>query len=184
MEATPTARESLVRLEHSKITTADALAFYDTLAPTTLSCLSGRWRGASLQTGHPIDGLLEKFGWYGKEFNSEENVHPLLFERRSGDTLSLNPLFMPIGLLMHHPKLLHQRAASTLFKLLLPLLRTHRHKARLRMMEYRGVISATMVYDDLPIIDTFRRVDDDTLVGLMDLRGMNQAFFFILRRCR
>ena len=63
------------------------------------------------------------------------------------------------------------------------LLRTTKPKARLRRMEYRGVVSATMIYDALPILDIFREVDQATLLGLMDLRGMPQPFFFILRRC-
>ena len=50
------------------------------------------------------------------------------------------------------------------------------------MTEYRGVVSATMCYDDLPIHDVFRLVDDDTVLGLMDLRGLEQPFVFFLRR--
>jgi hypothetical protein len=50
------------------------------------------------------------------------------------------------------------------------------------MMEHRGMTSATMIYDHWPILDTFRRVNHDTLLGVMDLRGMAQPFFFVLRR--
>jgi hypothetical protein len=39
-----------------------------------------------------------------------------------------------------------------------------------------------MIYDDKPIIDHFRREGADTLLGLMDLRGMARPFFFRLRR--
>jgi hypothetical protein len=34
----------------------------------------------------------------------------------------------------------------------------------------------------LPIVDVFRRTDPDTLLGLMDLRGMEKPFFFLLER--
>ena len=51
-----------------------------------------------------------------------------------------------------------------------------------RMTEYRGVVSATMIYDSLPINDIFRKVDDDTVLGVMDLRFTPQPFFFILLR--
>ena len=44
------------------------------------------------------------------------------------------------------------------------------------MTEYRGVVSATMIYDSLPIIDIFRKVDDDTVLGAMDLRFTPQPF--------
>ena len=39
-------------------------------------------------------------------------------------------------------------------------------------------------YDALPINDVFRKVDDDTLVGAMDLRGLEMPFMFVLRRDR
>ena len=45
--------------------------------------------------------------------------------------------------------------------LLLPLVATSRPAARLRMTQYRGVVTATMCYDAHPIHDVFRRVDDD-----------------------
>jgi hypothetical protein len=50
------------------------------------------------------------------------------------------------------------------------------------MVEYRDVVTATMVYDALPAHDAFRRVDPDTVVGATDLRGMPRPFFFVLRR--
>lgn len=49
------------------------------------------------------------------------------------------------------------------------------------MMEYRGVVSAAMSYDALPIDDHFRAVDDDTLIGAMDMRGL-ATYMFVLRR--
>ncbi len=50
------------------------------------------------------------------------------------------------------------------------------------MTEFRGVVTATMIYDSLPIQDMFRAAASDTLLGLMDLRGMAQPFFSVLRR--
>jgi hypothetical protein len=43
-----------------------------------------------------------------------------------------------------------------------------------------------MVYDALPVIDIFRKVDADTVLGLMDVRGETPSawFYFILRRER
>jgi hypothetical protein len=45
------------------------------------------------------------------------------------------------------------------------------------MTEYRDVVSATMIYDSLPINDIFRKVDDDSVLGVMDLRFSPQPFF-------
>ena len=39
-----------------------------------------------------------------------------------------------------------------------------------------------MSYDQLPINDVFRRLDDATVLGAMDLRGSKAPYFFVLRR--
>jgi hypothetical protein len=39
-----------------------------------------------------------------------------------------------------------------------------------------------MVYDALPIIDVFRRVGPDTVIGAMDMRGLPAPFLFLLER--
>ena len=49
-------------------------------------------------------------------------------------------------------------------------------------VEHRGVVTAAMVYDALPIIDVFRRVSDDVRLGAMDMRGLPSPFLFVLRR--
>ena len=54
--------------------------------------------------------------------------------------------------------------------------------ASLRMVEYRGVSTATMVYDKQPIFDHFRKVDADTVVGAMDRKGEDAPLMFLLRR--
>ena len=43
-------------------------------------------------------------------------------------------------------------------------------------------MTAAMVYDALPIIDVFRRICADTVLGLMDMRGLRDPFFFLLQR--
>ena len=58
---------------------ADALAMFDSLAPVELDFMLGRWKGEGMHTGHPMDGLLEAYNWYGKEFVDADTVHPLLF---------------------------------------------------------------------------------------------------------
>ena len=59
---------------------------------------------------------------------------------------------------------------------------TRRPQARLRVVDHRGVASAAMLYDHLPIVDVFRRLDANTLLGVMDARGIPHPFFFTLRR--
>jgi hypothetical protein len=48
------------------------------------------------------------------------------------------------------------------------LTRTGGGEASLWMIEHRGELTASMVYDALPIVDHFKRVDDTTLLGVMN----------------
>ncbi|TDC78746.1 DUF4334 domain-containing protein [Micromonospora sp. KC606] len=159
-----------------------ALRYFDSLAPVTVAGLLGRWRGTGLETRHPLDGLLESSGWYGKRFETAEDAHPLLFRTGGGGVASLNPALIPLGPLLRFPRLAHLPLAARAFGLVRPLLTTTRPTARLRMTEYRGVVTATMCYDTLPVHDVFRRIDDDTLLGAMDMRGCPHPFMFVLTR--
>lgn len=53
--------------------------------------------------------------------------------------------------------------------------------ARLRELSFRGTPSAGMVYDQQPWIDYFRKLDDDTLVALIDMKGqpIEMGFFMV-----
>ncbi|MEO1068581.1 MAG: DUF4334 domain-containing protein, partial [Cyanobacteria bacterium J06638_6] len=67
-------------------------------------------------------------------------------------------------------------------RFIISLAKTEASQARLRMVEHCGKVSATMIYDNLPINDSFRKVDDSTVMGLMDFKLVPQPFFFMLRR--
>lgn len=163
------------------VTPDRALEIFDALPAVEVEEMSGRWAGSEASTGNPLDGLLGAYGWHGKRFASAEAVDPLIFGK--GETLfAVNPAVLPTGLALKFPRLAHNPAVVAFGRLSLPLLKTRRPKARLRMVEYRGVSTATMIYDAQPISDHFRRLDDDTLLGAMDLRGLSEPFFFLLRR--
>lgn len=162
--------------------TDEALALFDALPPVAVTEMFGSWRGSGLRTGHPLDGLLEIFGWHGKRFDGPEDVHPLVFDGPDGSVFSINPSLIPLGLAARHPKAVRHPIVSGLCRLFRFAVRTKKPRARLRMTEYRGVVSATMIYDALPINDVFRKVDDNTLLGAMDFRLIRQPFFFVLRR--
>ncbi len=36
----------------------------------------GTWHGAEVPTGHPLDGMLEASGWWGKQFSDSESGAP------------------------------------------------------------------------------------------------------------
>lgn len=161
---------------------AEAIAFFDSLPPLGLEEIIGTWRGRGIPTGSPLDGILERFGWHGKRFASAEVADPLVFDDDHGGVLSINPALIPMRLLVRAPRLANTPVMACGFRLLRPLLRTRKPAARLRMMEYRGVVTATMIYDTVPINDAFRRIDHDTILGVMDLRGLEAPFVFFLRR--
>ncbi len=160
---------------------AEALAFLDGLPAVTVEEMIGAWSGSGLRTGHPFDGLLEAYGWRGKRFDGPDDAYPLVFEDSRG-AFSVDPAGLPVSLLIRFGAALGRGVLPAAVRPLLPLRRTTRPTARLRMIDYRGVSTATMTYDALPINDHVRKVDDDTLLGVMDLRGLPEPFFFVLRR--
>src|SRR4051794_3013100 len=161
---------------------AQALALFDGCPAVEPGGMTGRWRGSALPTGHPFDGLLEAYGWYGKEVLDVETVHPLLFRDVRGRPRPVDPAHAPLGVLRRAPGLARTPVARAGFAALRPLRYTRRAAARVRRVEHRGVVSAALVYDRLPIVDVLRRVAAGTLVGVMDLRAVPAPFFFVLRR--
>jgi hypothetical protein len=171
-------------LPSAPTTTNDALALFDASPAVETEFMIGTWHGAELPTGHPLDGLLEASGWWGKQFVDGETVHPLLFT--TGDRRALwavNPIlaFGGLGVVTRIPALRHRNHAGTI-NAAGPLLRTRSPKARLRTTRYRGVDTATMIYDQLPVNDVFRKIDDRNVIGAMDLRGSKTPYFFVLTR--
>lgn len=157
---------------------AQVLACFDALPVVDLSFMKGRWKGFEIKTGHRLDGLLEPSGWYGKLFLSPDAVHPLLFYTQNRKGLyAVDPLPLPLK-----APLPRSSALGFAVALLRPLLQTKVPKARLRMIEYRGRSTATMVYDGKPIFDHFARIDDRRVLGIMDLKGISGPYAFCLER--
>ncbi|QSQ26423.1 DUF4334 domain-containing protein [Pyxidicoccus parkwayensis] len=154
-----------------RISPQDALVLFDSLPTVDLAFMRGTWKGSELRTGHALDGVLGATGWYGKQFLDEERVHPLLFF-----TVDRSAVF-PVD-----PKKWPSPSRQGAVGQYRADVETDTYKARLRLTEFRGKVSATMVYDDRPILDVFRKVDDNTVLGAMDARGMPQPYFFVLRR--
>lgn len=80
---------------------------------------------------------------------------------------------------MKFPK---SKSLGTLMNLSKPVLQTKKSKARLRMIEYRGKVTATMAYDEKAIFDHFAKIDDHTVLGVMDPKNVSQPYFFLLER--
>ena len=163
---------------------ADVLAFADRLPGVAVEEMTGRWRGAELPTGSPLDGLLTAHRWWGKEVVDPDTVHPLLFPDRAGRPRPIDPAPAPLALLRRAPGLTRSAPARLAFRVARPLLTTRRPTARLRPVVHRSVLTAALVYDRLPVVDVFRRVGPDLLLGLMDMRGLPDPFAFLLQRAR
>lgn len=57
-------------------------------------------------------------------------------------------------------------------------------RARLREVKYHGVVSTAMIYNNFPIIDHFRRVNDDMVAGVMDtplIQGSGNLYFYLTK---
>lgn len=114
--------------------------------------LRGFWRGAALTDDHAVSAMLDRLGWMGKLFVSDEDVAPLVCDRGAGLEVDV-------------------RAA--------------RGGAVLRAQRHLGVETTAMIYDGMPIIDLFVRVDDRTVLGVMTGSGLGPAqvpFFFLLQK--
>jgi len=164
-------KQKLENLIEKGMTQEEAFLFFDELETVNLEALIGyKWKGKEAPSNHPLDGGLSLSHWYGKEFISPEEVHPLIFERANGELFNVDPAIV-FGIRERTEEFLNSAE-------------TTESKARLRMTEYRGKISATMIYDQLPVNDIFRKVDENTLFGVMDFKGSmhHLGYFFVLER--
>lgn len=58
-------------------------------------------------------------------------------------------------------------------------------EASLWLEDFRGEVTATMVYDGQPVHDHFKTVDDDTVMGIMNGKGVRdngRYYYFYLER--
>ncbi|GAB7106937.1 DUF4334 domain-containing protein [Streptomyces phaeofaciens JCM 4814] len=113
----------------------------------------GEWKGGEFRTGHPLNGMLAKAGWYGKTFTTVHDVKPLMCRDATGELYSHREL--------------------------------GKGEASLWTVEFRGETTATMIYDGQPVFDHFKRVDDTTLMGIMNAKGVpaeGPFYYFFLER--
>ncbi|KHL18851.1 GXWXG protein [Mumia flava] len=149
------ARQTFARLRETDGTVdpdeLDAVwAALDVVRP---EALLGRWKGGEFVTGHRMNGMLERIGWYGKTFSSLDDAQPLVCRGSDGELYSD--------------------------------LTTGKGAASLWMVEFRGESTATMVYDGQPVLDHFKQVDESTVLGIMNGKGVlddERHFYFFLER--
>jgi hypothetical protein len=144
--------------------------------------LGGLWKGRGIPSGHPFDGVLENLGWFGKRFTLDMPADALLFRLGEHRLIAINPKWIPLGLALRFYHIGRTRVARKLFSYLQCRLRARGPVASLKMMVFGGVESAAMVYDDQPIVDYFRRLDETKIMGAMTIKGDERIYFFELER--
>ncbi|MEL7104662.1 MAG: DUF4334 domain-containing protein [Pseudomonadota bacterium] len=165
-------------LKGAPSTPEEAFAAFDALPTVSNEFMLGRWTLHEVLTGHPLDGLLEPGGLYGKIFDSEEDVHPLVFiTTDKTEIYAANPSLIPLTVDLPKEDIIGSVINTARF-----VLETKESKARLRMVEYRGRVTACMLYDDRPIIDAFVKIDEERVLGVMDMKGNPVPYFFVLKR--
>lgn len=169
-----------MKKQNDRMTTAQAVELFDSLPPARADQMIGRWKGEGIDTNHPMDGVLEASYWHGKEFKGPDAVFPLIHKLPIWGRVAVNPALVPMKLSAVLP--LRDWLTPVLFPMIVPLIRTSKPKARLRTIEFRGRSHAAMLYDAKPINDIFAQLDANTMLGWMDFRGMEQPYFFKLRR--
>jgi len=141
----------------------------------------GLWKGRCIPAGHPFDGVLENLGWFGKRFRPELRADALLF-RSDERMIAIDPRWIPLGLALRFYEIGRTRAARNLFSYLQRRLRARGPVASLKTMVFGGVESAAMVYDNQPIVDHFRRIDEHRVMGAMTISDDERIYFFELDR--
>lgn len=154
--------------------TAEGVAeFFDTLSPTPIGFMMGLWRAVVVPSCSPNQRRLLDSGYFGMRFTDPETVDPLLFSTADGtEVFAADPIKL-FTLLQDGPTDIP--AVRSDVEITYPA-------ARLRMIDYRGVTSATLIYDRQPVLDHFRTLTDTIVLGAVEARGYQQPTYFALQR--
>lgn len=155
---------------------------FRSLQPVQPAEMIGLWEGEGLPSGHPLDGVLENLRWFGKRFHADMRADALLFRTGPGRLIAVEPAMVPLRLALRFASFGRTRMARNGFSHLVKTLRAKGRTASLRQEALDGVQSAAMVYDRQPIIDHFRRLGADDVVGMMIVEGETRRYFFRLRK--
>lgn len=159
-----------------------AFEYFDGLDAVQPPELIGLWEGKGIPTGHPLDGVLENLGWFGKRFNADMRADALLFKTGNCRLAPVDPAHIPLRLVLRFSRFGRTKQARNLFTYLQKALWARGPVASLKVLPFRGRTSAAMVYDRQPIIDYLRKIDEERLIGAMSVKGDDRSYFFLLVR--
>lgn len=156
--------------------------WFRSLEPVRPEDLVGLWKGDGHPSGHPLDGVLDNLHWFGKRFHPDMRADALLFEGEPGRLVPIDPKFFPIRLASTFARFGRSARAWNLFSRIRPRLRARGTTASLQIRMDDGAMTAAMVYDRQPIVDYFRRINDQELAGMMVVERDPRRFFFRLTK--
>lgn len=156
--------------KNGRIEVAQIAAVFDQLKPISPEFLIGKWKGFSFDTGHPAHRILDTLKWAGKDYRSVDDVDPIMIYDDSGK----RSWYSEYG---------HARVSSELQGI--PVQGYAADRSQIREVKFHGTVSAAMIYDKFPIIDVFKYVDDNTVLGAMDSKDFPAdagEYYFYLKR--
>lgn len=109
--------------------------------------------------------------WAGKDFRSENDGDPIMVLDEQGNRIWNKD--------WGHCSVSYFPIISLLFLLLMLVY------GKLREMVFRGVTSTAMIYDEKPIFDHFRYINENVVAGAMDcpkVFGSESTYYFYLTR--
>ncbi len=157
------------------LTQADMAVTFDTLNPVSIDMLIGTWK-VDPSYAETLGGkMLIESGWWGARFVDAETVDPLLYPKPDGNGVFAADLPSVLAVLSTGERDISARRNEV---------ETSAPIGRLRMVEYRGVLTATLVYDQVPVLDYLRAIDSGTIVAAVEHRGLvHHPDYALLRRC-
>jgi len=155
---------------------------YNELSPVSLGFMAGQWHGTDVPCAHPLNGVLKGYRWHGKTFHAPDTngtyrVDPLVMQSCFSNRLF--PLFVPPFLLLKYG--LFMPGLCFLAPLLSPIAlvpATKHPQGTLQKREYAGKVSAAMVYNTVPIVDSFHKLDENTVLGCMVMESELLSYYY------
>ncbi|KAF2135760.1 uncharacterized protein K452DRAFT_238736, partial [Aplosporella prunicola CBS 121167] len=139
------------------VSPTELLDLVDSLPALNPMELLGEWSAGSFNTRHPAHGWLRSINWVGITFRSVDDVEPIVVAAQTRDGPGKG----------HRRKWLDEWGNAEVIE-----------------AKYRGVVSAAMVCDNHPVVNHFRKVTDNVVLGIMSAKMYRHAglFFFYLTR--
>lgn len=151
-----------------RVEESDVAAIFNQASPVAPEYMIGEWKGGSFDTGHPTHELLKTYNWAGKNFRTVDDVEPIV-------------LYDDAGARVWCKDYGNAQVRLSLLPFVLALLIL----SKVREVKFRGVISAAMIYDNFPIIDSFRFISDNLVIGAMDNKQLPKdagTYYFYLNK--